>query len=223
MIERKIINFKSKPKNNFFAPEWNYYIIEDLVENINFKSLSKFLLKKEKELLKITNPSNKKSVDGYTGLGENSITSRYNSFNVFNFKNKEILKIKKTILEVHKKLLKHLNIKIPKNIWILCWFNVMRKGESIKTHLHTVTPDAYLGGNICVQVENTHTNYINPVNQINDPEIYYSKNEIGKITLFQNCIPHFTDVHNSNKERITIAFDLSIQEERPSNNHIKLV
>jgi len=218
----KLINIKSKQKNNFFAPEWDYYVVEDLIKDVDFKSLSKFLIKKEKELLKITKPVNKESVDGYTGLGVNSITSRYASFNVFNFKNKEILKIKKEILKIHKKLLDHLNIEIPKNLWIQCWFNVMRKGEFIKPHLHGTDPDTYLGGHICVQVENTHTNYINPVNQINDPEIYYSKNEIGKITLFQNCIPHFTDIHNSDEERITIAFDLMVSEKH-GKNFVKLI
>ena len=218
----KIINIKSEPKNNFFAPEWNYYIIENFIKNVDFNSLSKFLLKKEKEILKKTKPTNKQFiVDGYTGLGENSITSRYTSFNVFDFKNKEILKIKKEILKTHKILLSYLNIEIPKNLWIQCWFNVMKKGEYIKAHIHGTTPDMYLGGHICIQVDNTHTNYINPVNQINDPEIYYSKNEVGKITIFQNCIPHFTDIHNSNKERITIAFDLFL--EKKDANYIRLI
>ena len=30
-----IINFKSKPKNNTFAPEWNNYIVETIVDNID--------------------------------------------------------------------------------------------------------------------------------------------------------------------------------------------
>jgi hypothetical protein len=217
----KIINIKSVQKNNFFAPEWNYYIIEDIIKKVNFNLLSKFLLKKEKEILKIKNNFNKKITDGYTGLGNNSITSRYSLYNIFNFKNKEILKIKKSILKTHTKFLNYLNIEIPKNLWIQCWFNVMRKGESIKAHIHGTGPDTYLGGHICVQVFNTSTNYINPVNQINDPEIYYSKNETGKITLFQNCIPHFTDKHDFDKERITIAFDLSIVKK--SDNFIKLI
>ena len=51
-----------------------------------------------------------------------------------------------------------------------------------------------------------------PVNQINEPEIYKSKNLTGKISLFQNCIPHYTDIHNGKKERITIAFDLHVNE-----------
>jgi len=68
--------------------------------------------------------------------------------------------------------------------------------------------------------ENTATHYINPVNQINDPEIYSSKNDPGKITLFQNCIPHYTDIHKGNQERITIAFDLTVKKE--ADNFIRL-
>jgi hypothetical protein len=218
----KIVNFKSLPKKNYFAPEWDYYIIENIIKKVNFKSLSKFLLKKEKELLKITKPILKTStVDGYTGLGENSITSRYASFNVFNFKNKELYKISKEIINIHKILLNFLKIETPKNLWIQCWFNVMRKGEFIKPHIHSFDPSTYLGGHICVQVQNTHTKYINPINQLNDQEIYTSENEVGKITLFQNNIPHFTNIHNCNKERITIAFDLAL--EKKENNYIQLI
>jgi len=218
----KIVNFKSLPKKNYFAPEWDYYIIENIIKKVNFKSLSKFLLKKEKELLKITKPILKAStVDGYTGLGENSITSRYASFNVFNFKNKELYKISKEIINIHKILLNFLKIETPKNLWIQCWFNVMRKGEFIKPHLHSFDPSTYLGGHICVQVQNTHTKYINPINQLNDQEIYTSENEVGKITLFQNNIPHFTNIHNCDKERITIAFDLAL--EKKENNYIQLI
>jgi len=218
----KIVNFKSLPKKNYFAPEWDYYIIENIIKKVNFKSLSKFLLKKEKELLKITKPILKAStIDGYTGLGENSITSRYASFNVFNFKNKELYKISKEIINIHKILLNFLKIETPKNLWIQCWFNVMRKGEFIKPHIHSFDPSTYLGGHICVQVQNTHTKYINPINQLNDQEIYTSENEVGKITLFQNNIPHFTNIHNCDKERITIAFDLAL--EKKENNYIQLI
>ena len=46
-MDSKIINFKSMPKETPFAPEWNYYLIEDLITDIDFKLFSKFLLSKE--------------------------------------------------------------------------------------------------------------------------------------------------------------------------------
>ena len=37
---------------------------------------------------------------------------------------------------------------------------------------------------------------------------FASKNDVGKITMFPNNIPHYTDIQELDKERITIAFDL---------------
>jgi hypothetical protein len=216
----KIINFKSKTKQTFFAPEWNYYLFETRNDNINFNEISKLCLSKEKEILKLPN-SNKVNNDGFTGLGKNSTTSKYENYNVLKWKNKNIKLIKQTIISFHNEILNYFNQPLLKELWIQCWVNIMRKGEQIKPHLHDTSPYTYLGGHICVQCENTTTNYINPINQINEPELYKSKNEIGKITLFQNNIPHYTNKHNSNKERITIAFDLSLNKTK--NNYLRLI
>jgi hypothetical protein len=72
MIDFKIINFKSEPKQTALAPEWNYFMCETFFKNINCKNLSKFLLSKQKEILKL-NPTCRRDTsdytDGYTGLG----------------------------------------------------------------------------------------------------------------------------------------------------------
>jgi len=216
-----IINFKSEPKQTFFAPEWNYYLFENNIDNIDFNEVSKLCLKKEKEILKLPN-SNKVSCDGYTGLGGNSTTSKYENYNVLKWKNKNIKLIKQTIIDFHNDILSYLKQPIPNELYIQCWTNIMRNEEQIKPHLHTTNPITYLGGHICVQCDNTSTHYINPINQINDPEIYSSKNEVGKITLFQNNIPHYTDIHKSNNERITIAFDLQIHKPT-KDNYLRLI
>ena len=218
----KIINFKSAQKNNFFAPEWNYYIFESKIHKINFNNLSKCLLKKEKEILKLP-PTFKvgKITDGYTGLGKNSTTMRFNRYNVFNWKNKNISLLKENIINFHNNIINYFKLPPVNELYIQCWVNIMRKGEKIQPHIHGVRPDTYLGGHICIQCNNTSTNYINPINQINDPEIYSSKNEIGKITLFQNNIPHFTDIQNTNNERITLAFDLSLV--KLDDNYVRII
>ena len=51
----------------------------------------------------------------------------------------------------------------------------MRKNEYIKPHAHSFGPDTYLGGHFCVSCENTSTYYINPINQINKPEVFKVK------------------------------------------------
>ncbi len=205
-----MINFKSEPKQTFFAPEWDYYLFEKKINKINFTNLANFILSKEKEILKlpVRKDDNNKFTDGYTGLGEKSTTARFDKYNVLNWNNEDVKKIKDEILSFHKDILKYFRQPMPNELYINCWANIMRKGEKIKPHIHGITPTTYLGGHICVQCDGTSTHYLNPINQINDPLTYESTNEVGKITLFQNNIPHYTDMHDSDKERITIAFDL---------------
>jgi len=212
--------FKNEPKQNVFAPEWNYFIYESNIKDLNFKLLKNLILKKEKDILKKTKPSNKKSVDGFTKLGKNSLTSRYESFNVLKWKNKEILKLEKNILKEYKKFLKIINIKIPEKLYIKCWANVLRKNEQIKPHIHNISNTSYLSGHICVSTQNTSTFYMNPINQINYPDVYESKNKEGKITLFQSYIPHYTSKFKQEGERITIAFDLSLNESSSNSKQI---
>ena len=103
----------------------------------------------------------------------------------------------------------------------------MTKGQQISTHIHDVTPTCYLGGHITVQCDDTYTGYTHsalvPIldeGVTNSPLVHESKNKVGKITLFPNYIPHFTSVHNGDKERVTIAFDLTTHQS--TANHFKI-
>jgi hypothetical protein len=160
---------------------------------------------------KPTITKNSNTVDGYTGLGNNSLTSRFNHFNVLKWSEDLVSPIRGAIKYCYLEFLQKLNVE-RKKCWVQCWANVMRKGEQIKPHLHSVEPYSYIGGHISVTYNNTSTFYINPVNQINEPEIYESKNEVGKLTIFPNCIPHYTSKNESDSERITIAFDYFLDE-----------
>jgi hypothetical protein len=224
MINFKTTRFKNPPKETFFAPEWDCYIFESYIDQVNFIDLSKFILSKEEEILKLplTRTSDNLINDGNTGLGENSTTVRFANYNVLNWENENIKLLKEFILNFHNEILNKLKLQIPNELYIQCWANIMRNGEQIKPHLHTTDPTTYLGGHISVQCDNTSTHYMNPVNQINDPPLYKIKNEVGKITLFQNNIPHYTDVHSSNVERITIAFDLTIHKPY-RDNYLRLI
>jgi len=208
----KVTIFKSPLRQNVFAPAWEFPIAEDKITTVNFKKIAKLVLEKEKSILK---SSKMQGGDGYTGLGKKSLTSQYASYNLLDSKDLEIKKLKQAILVSHARFLEALKIPLYPELYIQCWGNVMRKGEQIKAHIHSVLPDTYLGGQINVQVQDTSTWYINPVNQINDPELYETKNEVGKITLFQNCVPHYTDKQVSTTPRITIAFDLIVNGKAP--------
>lgn len=208
----KLINFKNETKNNPLAPEWNYFMCETFIENINLKNLSKYLLKKEKDILKLQSSKdiNNNLTDGYTGLGLKSVTSKFKNYNLFTFKNKEIDKLKKEIIKKHNLFIQALGLELPKTLYGQCWYNILRKNEEIKIHSHGFHPDIYLGGHFCVQTKDTSTFFVSSINQINEPNVYESKNENKKLNLFQNFIPHYTNKNNYNIPRITIAFDLSL-------------
>ena len=202
--------FKSMPRQTPFAPEWFWIMGEDTIKTINFTKIAELILSKEKEIISAHPPAsafNNTNADGYTGLGDNSLTSRYKYFNVLSWEDEEIQKLKDQIFKSYLDFLKMCNVPRTK-MWIQCWANVMRPGEEIRPHLHGTGPYCYLGGHVCVQCEDTSTVYINPINQLNDPELRFSHNEVGKFTIFQNNIPHYTTKHLGKFERITIAFDL---------------
>jgi hypothetical protein len=204
-----LVHMQSKPRRTPFAVEWFYTLGEDTIEGVDFKKVAKIILKKEKEILKKFPPS--ANGDGYTGLGPNSLTSRWESYNIFSWDDEEILKLRQKIYEKYMEFMMKLNV--PRmTVYIQCWANVLRDGQKIEPHLHNVGPYSYLSGHVCIQCEDTSTMYINPVNQINKPEEYASKNEVGKFTIFQDCIPHYTTEHKGKKERITIAFDIVVEE-----------
>jgi hypothetical protein len=201
----KFKRFVSEPPVSPYAPQWDFRVGNSMCEDIDTNSLSKFLLSKEKEIKKLPIVSD---FDGYTGLGSNSTTSRSQQYNILSWNHSEIKKLKSNIAKNIILYNDECGNKTPQ-LWIQCWYNVLRFGQSIKPHSHSVTPICYLSGHFNVQVNDTSTVYMSPINQLNDPEVIDIKNIPGKLTLFPSYIFHYTTPHYSFKPRITIAFDIS--------------
>jgi len=194
-----ILNFVNDLPKTIFAPQWNYSIFEaDISSMVDLDELKDVILTREKDIISRYNYTS----DWGTGLGSTSITSRSDSYNLLFWS--EAQQLKNAIRYMHDQFVEGLGFTTDGNIYAQCWANVMRKGEQIKLHQHWKSPYTYLGGHVCVQQSNTHTNYVNPYT--NEP--YASENIPGKLTLFPNWIEHYTDVHQGNNERITIAFDI---------------
>ena len=229
MINVKDIRIRSEVKQTPFAPEWDYRIIEGEIDDVDFDYIADYLLKKQDEILKI-----KPTHDGLTGLGLDSTTARHASYNIFKFGDSEINKLKENIIILHNELLKQMGMVdvIPYvNLYIQSWYNVMNKGQNISIHLHDITSTCYLGGHITVQCDDTYTGYTHPAlipildeGSDNKSFVHQSKNKVGKITLFPNHIPHFTNTHDGDKERITIAFDLVTQNNTAiaNDNYVRI-
>tara|TARA_B100000287_G_C20359605_1_gene673213 strand:+ start:71 stop:676 length:606 start_codon:yes stop_codon:yes gene_type:complete len=182
------------------------YHIKQLQTDIDCVELSKFLLKKEPEIIKKYPPTGYNGIptDGNTGLGENSTTSRFYHYNVLNWEGTDLLK--KYIKLGYEE---YTGLK-DTEIYVKCWVNVMRKGDQIKPHKHSdidYKENDYLCGHFNAQVDGTTSTFY----KLND-HVEEMKNISGNITFFPSYVSHWTNLYNGNSQRITCAFDIKSKE-----------
>ena len=218
----KFKRFRSRPPVSPYAPQWDFRVGTSLCEDIDTNSLYKFLLSKEKEVKKLPTSLGEvnTSSDGYTGLGSRSTTAKFQSYNILTWNHPEIKKLRSNIAKNIISYNNECSNITPDVLWIQCWYNVLRFKQSIKPHAHCAEPNSYLSGHFNVQVNDTSTVYMSPINQLNNPDMINIKNISGDMTLFPSYIFHYTTPHYSLKPRITIAFDVALQKN--DHNHICL-
>ena len=217
----KCRRFFSAPPVSPYAPQWDFRVGTSICEDIDTNSLSELLLLKEKEVKKLpTTVIDGVESDGYTGLGSKSTTAKFQSYNILTWDHPEIKKLKSNIAKSVIDYNNECGNKTPDVLWIQCWYNVLRFSQKIRPHHHSISSDCYLSGHFNVQVNNTSTVYMSPINQLNDPEVIDIKNKVGDMTLFPSYIFHYTTPHYSFKPRITIAFDLKLHKSH--DNFIQL-
>ena len=165
--------------------------------DVNVHRLSQQILKNEPKIIDRYPPTAFDGEgDGGTGLGPNSLTSRFFYFNVLRWWGTRALR-----KSIRKGYEMYTNIK-DKPIYVQCWANVMRKGQRIKSHIHDKRPlpaHQNLSGHFNVKVDGLTSTYYN-----GEPHV----NKDGEMLLFPSFIPHWTDVYNGEGERITVAFDI---------------
>jgi hypothetical protein len=205
----KLINFKSNFQLTPFSPNYNYFIFEnDITNKVDINEILNNMLSIETELLK-----DDKNVDK-SDSEKKVMTLRYKFFNEKIFKMKYMINLINVLKENIYDYSKILHEKIPENLWVQIWCNILRKDQSIDIHQHNDSEHSYLSGNLCLQSNNTKTHYINPQNYFKkfNPE-YSSENKKGKLTIFPSTIPHCTDSVKDNDIRVSIAFDVMIEND----------
>ena len=194
--------------NNFFAPAWKFYFYEAQLENTKvLEELKNIVLSREKEIIK--NFPEVQNAGG-TGLGPNSLTSKFLKFNIFNWEEESCVIFQNFVRDEYKKFINFLEENDSQfirenNTYVAGWANVLRRGQKMNEHWHSCTPNSYLGAHFCVSTNNTSTIYVNPFNRNHLIEF---ENSPGKLLFFHNYMVHYTTEHKINDERITLAMDI---------------
>ena len=197
--------WKSDPPLTPFAPSYSYHFTnKEIFSKQECKEWNDYLLKQEKILLDKykTAPMG----DGGTGLGNNSITSRFPHYNLLNSDFYLIPELKIALLDGIKNILFISDNKEWKEtLYTNCWFNVLRQTEGMKTHTHGCHKNTFYGFHLTINATETSTSYYNP---INEAEFFHVPNKIGVLTLFPAIIPHGVNPNKYGTPRISIAGDI---------------
>jgi hypothetical protein len=143
--------------------------------------------------------------DGGTGLGTDSLTAQYTTYNLF-ADTKDIPQFQNLFDFLRTEYSKFMQAVNAQNrlCSMYAWANVIRPGQQIKKHHHGASHYAYLSGNMHFENYETITRYHNPY-----AEVHYDCTNIkGGVTFFCSYLYHETTVHEEDKFRVSFAFDL---------------
>jgi len=199
----KIQKIRSMLPATHYAPYWDVSIGTSKWQDFEkIDTIKKWLLNNEQRFIDEYPVMH----DGNTGLGDESVTSRFGRYNLFDFANElpELNDLKQFLQFSYLDFVTLDHTPIT-DLYIVCWFNILKEGEEIKEHLHNSTFDCYLSGNMHLDNYNTLTKYKVPYERFTSHDF---TNEKGGLTIFPSCILHWSDKHLENNKRISIAFDL---------------
>jgi hypothetical protein len=180
--------WKSKKKNNYFAPDWDVSLwIEDLDVNL-ISSFFKIVTSKEE-------------------LYENN---KWQHYNIFSWKDSEVTELKSCIKKCHHNFLTALNLDIFEEVWIRGWIFPQKKGQDLPIHNHAIHQNSYLSGNIILSDNKITTDFQIPYLYPNIDCISI-ENKPGRITLFPSYLPHKVDIL-LDETRYSLGFDIITNE-----------
>ena len=201
----RLFGWKSESPLTPFAPDYTHYFSDKKIfSEEECKEWNDYLLKQEELLLDKHRIS---MGSGGTGLGADSITSRFPYFNVLKFNFHHIERFK---TEIFKGIQKILDVSghstWQETLYANSWLNVMRQGEGMETHIHGYDKNIFYGFHLCINAKETFTAYQHPVKF--QQEAFYVPNKVGYLTLFPDFIPHGVSPNRYETPRISIAGDI---------------
>ena len=203
-----IYKIKSELPLTEYAPTWNISIGHDTWPDSNkVDTIRKWLINNEDRIKESYPPLH----DGSTGLGNDSVTSRFGEYNLFDFSN-ELPELNDLLTFMRKAYINfvHNDYTNKIDLAIVCWFNIVKDGQKIEEHSHCLDRDSYLSANMHLDNYPTKTIYRTPYLPV---EEHAFENVKGGISIFPSYVPHKTTEYTSSSEpRVSIACDLRLPE-----------
>ena len=208
--DKNLILFRSPDALHPLSVSWAFTIWMYSIDVYNFLTdLKLFLENEEAYIIKRYAPFN----DGGTSLGLNTVTSRFNTFNLFRIQNPLVQKLKDLVEYQFGNFLKQHKPEILSDKdfepVINCWYNVLKPGQEISVHSHSYGPDGFYSGHFTVSCEDSETFYISPISR----DRLDFKNSIGEGIFFPSYLEHGTSIHKGTDKRVTVAFDIYYRKE----------
>jgi hypothetical protein len=184
--------------------------VADLADEQVLKDLARLVLEREQAIKRDNPPA---FVAGEENI-EDSLTSRYYAFNVLTWPEPAARTLAAFFKASYLGMLDEMPLLRREKVYIQCWANTVRRGESIKIHNHGA-PGSYVSGNIPIQVKNHQDSFTHFIleSKVEESAARFSlDNRPGKLTIFPSWLYHYTDPWPHDEVRITIAFDIVNQE-----------
>lgn len=196
----KTFTLRSDLPKTHFAPQWNLTFRKFRFKG-NLQAIRDWMISKEEELLNLPITH-----DGGTGVSEESVTTRFGRYNVFDYVD-ECPELNNLLLFLRLSYLDYVHCEgVPVvDLDISCWYNILKDGEGMEEHVHTTVSNAYLSGNLQLSKFSTATKYRAPIDYYGGT---YIQNDPGHLIIFPSYIPHSVDGEYRG-QRISLAFDLA--------------
>ena len=101
-----------------------------------------------------------------------------------------------------------------RKVWIHCWANILRDGEFISPHTHSVAANAYLAGTLYLS---RTTNGIFKIYK--EGTTYEVMPNPGHIIIFPSCLTHYSEKHEGKWARVSLAFDIVVESLMETHKH----
>jgi hypothetical protein len=217
--------WKSAHPQTEFAPSWNIPFWNATYPNpADIDFAREWIINNEKKIVDQFNETfHRTHGDGGTGLGSDSLTSKYPYFNLFKL-TRDLPAFKNIFSFIKGQYIKFIDEQSngkTRNCVFVSWANVVRTGQEFDVHDHGSGEYAYLSGNMHLDNYKTSTLYYCPFNEKN---VKSFDNVKGGLTIFPSYVKHGVKKHSENKERVSLAFDLYVEGDKFTNgNEIEFI